>query len=328
MSSVLQALNSARKAIWANQLGMDTTSHNIANVNTLGYTRQRVITSASDPLTLPEGQLGLGVTVESIERVRNFLLDQRFREVNDKFGYLSLKEEVFSRVEIILQEPSENAIGSLMNDFFLEFSNLAADPENVAIRNTIIQKSQLLVDSFRSKYEQLNSLQNSLKQDAINSVKIINDILNQIADLNGKISTVEDGIIKANDLRDKRDLLLDRLSKFFKINVIEDDLGNVTVAAEGLNLVSGTQANKFLVDTVSNNGEQQLIIRTSSGNEAVFKYGKMGGIFEMYNQKVVELKENLDNLAQALIENVNNLHVSGKGLPTGNPPRSSKLPLQ
>ncbi|GAB4380486.1 MAG: flagellar hook-associated protein FlgK [Calditrichia bacterium] len=323
MPGIFQSLDIARRAIWASRMGMDVTSHNIANVNTEGYSRQRVLNRAATPLQLPEGQLGLGVSVETINRIRSGLLDQQYRQANHLYARASAKENLFNQIEAILQEPGDNSIGNLMNSFFLEFSNLASDPENTTIRNTIRQQALLLVDSFRNKDLQITQMQDALKNDSQSVVTQINEITRQIARLNAQIASGGSGGLGANDLRDRRDLLLDRLSEYLNITYTEDSGGQLTVVAEGSNLVSGTKANQLSLERQKNGDDLHLIIKNSNGQEASFQSGKLGALLDMHNNQLSTLREKLDTLAGSFAEEVNRIHAAGYGLPTGDPPAAS-----
>jgi len=323
MAGIFQSLDIARRAIWASRLGMDVTSHNIANVNTPGYSRQRVDSQAALPLQLPQGQLGLGVNANTITRIRSGLLDDQYRQTAFALGGASIRESLFSQVESVMQEPSENSIGSLMTEFFSEFSNLATEPENSAIRNTLRQKAITLVDTFHDKNQQLEQMKQSIRNDAASSTKQVNEITRQIAALNQQIPAAEAGGGSANDLRDRRDLLLDQLSEYVKITITENSQGQATVNTEGMTLVSGIRAKELSIATSSDGQNLQIQITSENGKSQQIKYGKLGGLLEMYNSTIPGLQEKLDTLAAKLAEGVNQLHSAGNGLPTGDPPTAS-----
>ncbi len=319
MPGIFQSLDIARRAIWANRLGLDVVSHNIANVNTPGYSRQRVELQNARPLQLIQGQLGLGVKADQIRRVRDQLLDFQYRRASYNLGKAQIQENTLLQVETIIQEPAENSLGNLLSEFFSEFSNLASEPENTAIRNTIVQKATALVDSFRSKYERLDALQESLIKEAKSAVNQINEFVRQIADLNTKIMAVDGSGGSANDLKDQRDLLLDKLSEYLDVRYVQDDKGNLTVSAEGIMLVSGDSANTISVETVAVDGVRQLSVSVG-GKTIPLKNGKLGGMLELTNKTLPDLMNNINVMAKTVIEEVNRLHRAGKGLPIGSPP--------
>ncbi|MEJ2635661.1 MAG: flagellar hook-associated protein FlgK, partial [Calditrichia bacterium] len=305
------------------RLGMDITSHNIANVNTPGFSRQRVENKAAYPMQLPQGQLGLGVRSEQIVRVRDGLLDAQYRQTSFSLGNATVKENLYTQLESIMQEPDETGIGNLMTDFFSEFSNLAADPENTAIRSTLRQKAISLVDAFHRKDEQLASMQESIRNDTLSAVDQVNQLTGQIADLNRQITTAEISTGKANDLRDQRDLLLDKLSEYVKITYTEDQRGQLTVNTEGMNLVSGVEAKAISAKTINDGVQIRLQLMDSNGKTADVQYGRLGGMLEMYNKTIPGMLDKLDTLSSNLVTEVNRLHSAGQRLPVGDPPTPS-----
>ncbi|MFZ0389609.1 MAG: flagellar hook-associated protein FlgK [Calditrichia bacterium] len=314
MPGIFQSLDIARRAIWASRTGMDVTSHNIANVNTPGFSRQRVDQRAARPLNLPQGQLGLGVTADTVIRIRSGLLDQQFRQNAFSLGGAEVNENLFGQIEAILQEPSENAIGSLMTDFFSEFSSLAAEPENTALRTTLREKAVALSDAFHNAHGQLQDLRNSISGEAKSMINEINSLTGELAKLNNQITGYEAGGGQANDLRDQRDLVLDKLSGYLKINYSEDNNGSVTVSSESMTLVSGVRSNPLSLDTSKENDVLQIRLE---GNGDILRqpaYGKLGALMSSYNSSIPKIQQRLDDLAGRLSGEVNRLHRRGQGL--------------
>ncbi len=323
MASIFQSLEIARRAIWASRMGIDVSSHNIANVNTPGYSRQRVNAEAATPMQLIKGQLGLGVNADDISRVRNQLLDLQFRQANHSFGKSQVRENSLYQVETVLQEPSEGSIGNLLTDFFSEFSNLATEPDNMTNRNVLLQKAQTLTDAFHQKYDQLHNLQTSLREDIKSVVNQVNEISREVGDLNRKIAIAESTYGNANDLRDKRDLLLDKLSEFVDVRTHEDDQGNMVVTAGGQAIVTGYESRELVAETLSDSGKIVVKIKGSNQQDLALKSGKIAGLVEVHNSTIPGLLDRLNELASHLIEEVNRVHQFGKGLPVGNPPTSA-----
>lgn len=319
MPGIFQGLDIARRAIWASRLGMDVASHNIANVNTPGFSRQQVKLEAALPMAIPGGQLGLGVNTGTIERVRNRLLDYQFRRASDSFGKAEIKENILYQVENVIQEPSESSIGTLMEDFFAQFSALASEPENTSLRNTLVQKAISLVDAFRGKKEQIAGIQQSLRGDIQSSINQINQIAGQIAGLNRDIGGTELNGATANDLRDQRDLLLDQLSELIDVQYSEDSFGRMTVSSGGLNLVSGDVANAVKMD-ILNDSSIRIEVQGANGQAIDSAGGRLGGLLETHNRILTGISKKIDSLAEQFIDEVNRVHRAGKGLPAGNPP--------
>ena len=323
MPGIFQSLDIARRAIWANRLGLDVASHNIANVNTPGYSRQRVQLQSARPLNLVKGQLGLGVKADQIERIRSQLLDLQYRRASQVFGQAEIEENVLLQVETVIQEPAENSIGNLITEFFSEFSKLSSEPENTTIRNTLVQKATTLVETFRGKYESLSEIQKSLRQETQSMLNQINERIRQIAELNAQISGAEGTGGQANDLRDQRDLLLDKLSEYLDIRYVENDRGIMTVSVEGMMLVSGDKYNPLTLESYNENGNLKLRLRSNQGQEIIIRNGRLGGLLNLHNNTLQDLLDKLNTLARNLIDEVNRIHRKGKGLPVGDPPQSA-----
>ena len=322
MSTIFQSLDIARRALYASRLGLDVASHNIANVNTPGYSRQRLSLKSALPQQLIQGQLGMGVLVDNISRVRNQLLDFQYRQASHSFGRAEVEENVLLQVETVIQEPSESSIGNLMNEFFAEFSSLASEPENTAIRNSILQKATSLVESFRSKRGQLEEIQHSLRKDVDTVVADINNYAQQIADLNQKIADAETSGGEANDFRDQRDQLLDKLGELIEIRYREDEHGNVVVSAAGATLVTNNTARQLSVETDNEKNRLRILVNGPGGSRVKVESGRLGALLKMHNKALHKLIDRLDKLASTFIEAVNRQHRAGQGLAVGDPPTS------
>ncbi len=320
MSGLFQNINIARRALSASRMGLNVASHNIANVNTPGYSRQRVDLTTSQPLDTIYGMLGMGVDTESVRRIRNGLLDRQYYEANHTLGKNDIKEKGLSQVETILQEPSENGIGNLMTEFFNEFSNLGGEPENTNTRNVIVQKSERLVEAFHSKSGRLRELQKSLRADVGGNVRQVNELSRQIAELNRQIAVSENSFSTANDLRDQRDLVMDKLSEYVQIEYNEDSRGQLTVTMDGQMLVSGNNHRELTAEASGDGNTLSIYIKGSTGKRLNIETGKLGGLLDMHNNQVAGLLDKLNQLAKSFVDEINRIHQFGKGLPVGNPP--------
>lgn len=323
MSGLFQNINIARSGLSASRTGLNVASHNIANANTPGYSRQRVDFTTALPLDTISGMLGMGVDSESVRRIRNGLLDRQYYQANHTFGKNDIKEKMLSQVDNILQEPSENGIGNLMTEFFNEFSNLGGEPDSTNIRNLIVQKSTRLVDAFHSKSGRLRDVQKSLRADVSSTVGQINELSRQVAELNRQISISENSFSTANDLRDQRDLVMDKLSEYVQIDFNEDSRGKLSVSIDGQMLVSGIAHRELSVGASSDSNELTVYVEGSAGSRLNIQSGKLGGLLDMHNKQVGGLMDRLNQLAKSFVDEINRIHQFGKGLPVGNPPTSA-----
>ena len=148
MPGLTQILESARRALNAQQTGMNVTSHNIANANTIGYSRQRVDLIATLPVPGLGGLLGTGVTVDHIGRIRDAFIDQQIRLANSSYGDASARQTILSQIEVTLNEPSDGGLGSAITKFFNSFQDLAVHPEESGPRNAVVQQGTMLAQSM------------------------------------------------------------------------------------------------------------------------------------------------------------------------------------
>ncbi|MFD2132702.1 flagellar hook-associated protein FlgK [Pseudogracilibacillus auburnensis] len=224
--STFQGLELAKKALFAQRGGLYTTGHNIANVNTEGYSRQRVNFETTTPFPVPSrvqpqiaGQMGTGVKIGTVQRIRDQFLDFQFRAENSRLGYWNTKQEALSRMEELLNEPSANGMNNMMDRFWQSLQDLADHPENSGARSVVAQRGFALAETYNHLSKSLQSIQADLKDQIDVSVKNINSLLRQINGLNEQIQKIEPHGFLANDLYDERDRLIDKLSEHMNIKV-------------------------------------------------------------------------------------------------------------
>ncbi|MEG2017028.1 MAG: flagellar hook-associated protein FlgK [Clostridium sp.] len=229
MANLLGTLNSASSGMRASQIAIQTTSHNITNMNTPGYTRQRVEQSASRPFSQPglnsnlgAGQLGTGVQVTDITRIRNTFYDFQFRSESHSYGDISVKYDYYKSMEVIFDEPSNNSISSSINKFFNGFNELSKDPNSVGAKNIAIENAKYLANNINKVNKKLESLKENLSKQSEDILNDVNQKLAALQDLEKSIKVVEATGKSPNDLLDERDRILDDLS--FKINIYDDDV--------------------------------------------------------------------------------------------------------
>jgi len=221
-----QGLELSKRALYAQQGALYTTGHNIANVNTEGYSRQRVNFESTTPFPVPSrvmpqipGQVGTGVGIGTVERIRNKFLDMQFRSENSRHEHWNTKQEALGRLESLLNEPSESGLMSTMDQFWQSLQDLAANPENDGARSVVAQRGLAVAETFNYLSKSMQSIQGDLKEQIDGSVKDINALLRNINNLNEQIQKLEPHGLLANDLYDKRDQLIDSLSEQMNIKV-------------------------------------------------------------------------------------------------------------
>lgn len=224
--STFHGLEMAKQSLFAQQSALSATGHNIANANTKGYTRQRVNFETASPYPAasrnrPEmpGQMGTGVEAGTIQRVRHQFLDHQFRAENSSSGYWSTKADAFSRMESLMNEPSENGLNQTMDQFWQSLQDLAVSPDNAGARSVVGQRGQAVAETFHYLSDSLSSMRTDLRNQIDVTVKDTNATLDKINNINEQVKDIETNGMLANDLYDERDRLIDELSEIVNVEV-------------------------------------------------------------------------------------------------------------
>jgi len=324
MPDIYGILNVGRGALLVQQQAIDITGHNIANVNTPGYSRQRVDMESNEPISLWPGQMGTGVRATEIQRIYDRFLALQINNENQQLGRWEAQKGALERVEMIFDESSEYGLNQAMSEFWNAWQDLAGNPSGQAERVVLLAKSETLTTTFNQIYSALEQIQKDIDASIEGTIKEINLIAEQIADLNQKIARAEAGRLNANDYRDRRDLLLKQLSSMIDINNFEDSDGKVTIlVGGGKPLVEATSSWKLSTERNAS-GLQDIVWINSDGNSGNItdniSGGKLKGWLETRDVIIPEYLERLNELAGSIISRVNALHSGGYGLDgsTGN----------
>lgn len=320
MPSGLMGLNTALQALVASQQAINIVSHNIANVNTPGYSRQQPILAAEGAYTLPEaqrgseaGQVGTGVRLVEVRRVADTFLANHVRLQSQQMGQWTAIQDTLQELEAILGEPSDVGLAAEIDSFWASWGDLAADPQNIALRSAVLEAGKRLASKFGSLTKQISISRQSLNHQISNTIEEINDIGQAIADLNVEIARIRGAQDTPGDLLDQRDILLDRLAELGNFVVAEEENGAVSVFLGGHHLVWQGQAATITTDasldpanlTITWKDDASVVRATS---------GRLAGLVTARDEIIAGLQDDLDALAAAVVESVNGLHRSGFGL--------------
>lgn len=242
MISTFHGLETARRALSSAQGALYTTGHNIANANTPGYSRQRVNLVPGEPFPNPSlnrpaipGQLGTGVKIDSIQRYREEFLDLQYRAENSKYGYWQARTDALTKMEDIMNEPSESGIANNLDKFWTALQDLSVHPEDSGARSVVRQRGIALAETFNYVSDSLKMIQRDLQKKTEATMQQINSLIRQINNINLQIAKVEPHGYVPNDLYDRRDLLVDELSTYLNIKVERVNSGGApSPVAEGL----------------------------------------------------------------------------------------------
>ena len=256
-------LEMGRRAMDYFRRGMETAGHNIANADVEGYSRQRVEASTTEPYTVPGMsrpeiplQIGTGVKVDAIVRLRDAFLDAQYSEEASLQGYWEALEQAIDNIELFVNEPAGEGLSSALNAFWSALEELQKRPENSAAREGVIQSAQSLTVFLSQLAQNYDQYRVSLNNDLKLSVEEANALIDQIAALNGTIAEIQAVGGNPNDLLDRRDLLVDKLSLLLDVSVASttDQVdGDFKIDLHGKTLVQGTQSRHLVLVSIAGN---------------------------------------------------------------------------
>lgn len=242
-------LNVAVRGLFTAQRSLDTVNHNLNNINTPGYSRQQSVQVAARPMALADGtgMMGTGADVIGVKRIRDEYLDFKYWSENISLGEWNAKQEVLSNIEVTFNEPSNSGFTTIMNDFFSSLQEFGKDPSSAAVRALVKQRGVTLAKYFNSTAANFDELQKDVNYRIQTKVEEVNSYATQIQQLNRQIYISELEGNTANDMRDQRTLLADKLSKIINIDASEVVAGKLPSGKEDKHFVV-TISGKALVD--------------------------------------------------------------------------------
>lgn len=311
----MSILNIGTSALTTAQTALSTTSNNISNVNTEGYSRQR-----ADQVTRPSNYeggfyLGSGVTVSGVERIYDSFLANQVR------SYTSQEAQqnsflFYSRQVDDLLGSSELGINEGLGAFFGAIQEVANDPTSVSARQVMLTQGELLANRFNTMDAQLTQLERNIDNDIAVAVNDINNITRGIAELNQAILQAEGGSTATpNDLLDKRDQLINQLSKFVSVTTVQQSNGTVNVfVGSGQGLVVGSSQIDLTTISDSSFDPPRLNIGFGPAAQDITNQvtgGSLGGALQFRTQVIDDTRADLDLLAQSLVTAFNSAHTNG-----------------
>ncbi|MEI2283218.1 flagellar hook-associated protein FlgK [Paenibacillus polysaccharolyticus] len=296
MTSTFHSIETAKRSLFTQTTALSTTGHNVANANTEGYSRQKVNMQASIPMepfaflhSTSPGQLGTGVEFDSITRVREKFLDDQYRNENTNFGSWSIQRDTLEKLEAIVNEPSDTGFRTVMDNFYKSWSDLSKNPEDVTARRIVKETTLALTDAMNQISRQLDSLSQDLDSNIAVKSNEIQGYLGNIANLNSAIVKVESLGDNANDLRDQRDLMADKLSKIMNINVTDTPQG-YQIQMNGQELVTGGAVQATVDSAFLNNAY----------TAGTLTNGEVHGMIKSRDTLVSDYRKQMDELANTL----------------------------
>ncbi len=299
----LRGLNAAR-------LAMQIAGQNVANANTPGYSRQRVVFGTTLPVTLGRGlHVGTGVTIETINRILDERLDARIRTQNGLFGSAFTDFRRLSEIEGVLGEPGEGGLSNLLGGFFSAVDKLRSDAGSRALRGGMLQAAKSLTGGFNLLAERFKNLTDDTFKEVEGLLKDVNRYASEIAELNNKIVTLEANGQPANELRDRREAAVKSLSELMDTQAVERRNGSLDILAGGYLLVSGGRASTLRAGKDAANRTQILIGDTSASIRP--SEGRIAALLKSEQTTLPGLLSDLDRLAKTMALEVNRIHTTG-----------------
>ncbi len=312
-------LDIGKTALYANMRALNIVSHNIANINTPGFSRQEAILTTMTPVLGKGGTIGRGVAFLGIRRSYEEYIQTQLLKQHQNYGRSYSLLETYSRIEQIFNEAKDFGLTKSLNDYFNAWHEVATNPESSPQRVVLLQSAHALVNSAKKIEQDLLDNIRYINEELSNLSSRINALANNIATLNDKIMQVEAGNTgSANDYRDQRQNFLNELSELIDISTYEDDFGNITVMAGMRNLVYGVKTNQLSLK-LNDNGDKELFLDSINITKYIEK-GRIGGLLDAR----VEIQNNLQGkfrkLIASIIKEINLQHRLGFGLDasTGN----------
>lgn len=342
MPSIFNTLNVGYTGLNAAQIGVTTTSHNISNAETEGYTRQRIVTSPSTPLTVHQGQIGNGVDVTDITRVFDNFVFEKYSKLSGDKEYTEFTQTTMEELSTYFPEIDEVGIKADLQEYYNMWQTLADNPDNDSIKLALAKQTENLADNIQSTQEKILTLQSTVNDQLSVNIIEVNALAEELANLNKSIQLAEaGGATSANDLRDKRNVIEVSLAKLIGANVsigqIRSDsrvdtssniaTGSYTLSVDGFNIVDGSSFHPIRLESESQNGFYTLSYERQDGtlipmNEVVTG-GRVGAILDLRGSKIDDTTSGvptngvlqgvvakLDAFAKGLIESTNNIYAA------------------
>ena len=342
MASIFNSLNIGYSGLSAAQIGIDTTGHNIANAESDGYTRQRVVTTATTPLSMRPGNVGNGVEIKDVKRVFDNFVFERFSSVSADKEYSDYEQNKLEELSTYFPEIDGVGIKSDLSQYYNMWQTFADNPDNDSIKVALAQQTQELTKHITNTQNQVLTLQHQVNEELKVNIDEVNSLAKELSKINISIDTAESaGMYSANDLRDKRNIIERDLSRLIGAEVTSGNLvsdididstsntrtGSYTLSVDGFNIVDGNTYHPIRLSKDSNSsGFYNISYERQDGTliamEENINDGRIGAILDLRggtidntsNVPVDGILQNtvsqLDAFAKSLAETTNNIYAS------------------
>jgi flagellar hook-associated protein 1 FlgK len=314
MSGLSSVMDTSLSAMFAAQMGLATTSHNIANAGRLGYTRQTNVLAARRALNLPSGAIGTGVDVVSVRRSNDEFLQGSLRAQVARLGSYTAVDSSLVELEQILGSVGNDHLGTALTSFFTSWSELANPPTDPSgLRQSVLTRAESLVTDFHNINESLDELERNIEIEIRQEIETLNSLLTQIGDLNGQIMAGEIGGQTANDLRDQRDLLVSQVAEIAEVSIHDREDGSMDLILNGRTMITRQSVQQFTTQyEQADNGYRMTVVTQNNLREVALPDGHLKGLLESRDTHVSRVRDQLDAVVKSLVTSVNALHSQGR----------------
>ena len=311
MSGLNASLATALSGLTAEQGALQATTNNVANVNTPGYSREVPVLVASDPILVDPLTLGTGVTLQTIESVRDPILESRIQQETQTQGQWSALASALAQTQVTFTGGTGD-IGTAISSFFNSLNQLSTSPADLSLRQGVLTAADNLATAFNLASNNLTTQRSNLNGSVEQAAGQINQLTGQIAKLNGQIADLENVGQNAGTFLDQRTQLIDQLSALVDVSVIPTDNTLTLTTANGTPLVAGQQS--FQLSTQPDSSGAQHIYAQGRDITSSLTSGQLGGLLQARDQQIPAIQTQLDTLAAGLANAVNGVQTAGYDL--------------
>jgi len=317
MSGLFGSLSVALSGLSVSQQEMETTSNNVANANTPGYTREVSDVTAADPVEIGSLNVGTGVVLEKIESLRDPILQIQINQATQQNSALNASLTQLQQIQTQFASDS-SGIGADISNFFNSLQQLSPDPSDLTLRQGVLTAADTLATDFNNAAQNLQTQRTNVDQNVVQIVTQVNSLTSQIASVDQQISNLQDANQGTNTLVDTRNNLIQQLSGVIDVQVIPTDQGITLATSNGTTLVSGSQS--FALTTqpvVGADGVQvQHIMAGTDDITNSLTGGSLAGLIQIRDQEIPSIETSLNQLATGLATNLNAANAKGLDLET------------
>jgi len=310
MASLFGSLSVALSGLTVSEQEMATTSNNVANANTPGYTREVTDIAAGEPVEVGSLSVGTGVVLEKIESLRDPMLQIQINQATQQNSSLNASLTELQQIQTQFAS-STTGIGADMSNFFNSLQQLSPDPSSLTLRQSVLTAADTLAIDINSAASSLHTQQGNLDQNVVDSVSQVNSLTSQIASVDQQISNLQSANQASGTLVDTQNNLIQQLSALVDVQVIPTGQGITLATSNGTALVSGSQS--FALTTEERGGVQHVMAGTDDITNSLTG-GSLAGLIQVRDQQIPSISASLDQLAAGLATNLNTANAQGTDL--------------